>query len=43
MWAVTDSPPEGVAFFGCNCNDPTQTWGQESSCVFASASYSLLN
>jgi prepilin-type N-terminal cleavage/methylation domain-containing protein/prepilin-type processing-associated H-X9-DG protein len=26
MWAVTDSPPEGLAFFGCNCNDPTQTW-----------------
>jgi prepilin-type N-terminal cleavage/methylation domain-containing protein len=25
-WAVTDMPPEGVAFFGCNCNDPTQTW-----------------
>src|SRR5262249_55210153 len=18
--------PEGVAFFGCNCNDPTQSW-----------------
>jgi prepilin-type N-terminal cleavage/methylation domain-containing protein len=26
MWAVTDSPPEGHAFFGYNCNDPTQTW-----------------
>jgi len=26
MWAVTDTQPEGVAFFGCNCNDPTQTW-----------------
>jgi hypothetical protein len=25
-WAVTDMPPEGVAFFGCNCNDPTVTW-----------------
>jgi prepilin-type N-terminal cleavage/methylation domain-containing protein len=25
-WAVTDMPPEGVAFFGCNCNDPSQTW-----------------
>ncbi|HEY1377110.1 MAG TPA: DUF1559 domain-containing protein [Gemmataceae bacterium] len=25
-WAVTDMPPEGAAFFGCNCNDPTQTW-----------------
>jgi len=26
MWAVTDSQPEMLAFFGCNCNDPTQTW-----------------
>ena len=26
MWAVTDSPPEGHAFFGYNCNDPTQGW-----------------
>src|SRR5262249_32008394 len=25
-WAVTDTPPEGVAFFGCNCKDPSQTW-----------------
>jgi prepilin-type N-terminal cleavage/methylation domain-containing protein len=25
-WAVTDMPPEGLAFFGCNCDDPTQTW-----------------
>jgi prepilin-type N-terminal cleavage/methylation domain-containing protein len=25
-WAVTDTQPEGVAFFGCNCKDPTQTW-----------------
>jgi prepilin-type N-terminal cleavage/methylation domain-containing protein len=25
-WAVTDTPPEGVAFFGCNCNDPTVSW-----------------
>jgi prepilin-type N-terminal cleavage/methylation domain-containing protein/prepilin-type processing-associated H-X9-DG protein len=29
MWATTDSPPEGVPFFGCNCNDPTQTWDDE--------------
>jgi prepilin-type processing-associated H-X9-DG protein len=21
-WAVTDMPPEGLAFFGCNCEDP---------------------
>jgi prepilin-type N-terminal cleavage/methylation domain-containing protein len=26
MWCVTDTPPEGAAFFGCNCKDPTQTW-----------------
>jgi hypothetical protein len=25
-WAVTDTPPEGVAFFGCNCKDPSVTW-----------------
>jgi prepilin-type N-terminal cleavage/methylation domain-containing protein len=24
-WAVTDTPPEGVAFFGCNCQLPTLT------------------
>jgi prepilin-type N-terminal cleavage/methylation domain-containing protein/prepilin-type processing-associated H-X9-DG protein len=24
-WAVTDMPPEGVAFFGCNCKNPTNT------------------
>jgi len=29
MWAVTDSPPEGLAFFGCNCDDPTQTWDDQ--------------
>jgi prepilin-type N-terminal cleavage/methylation domain-containing protein len=26
IWAATDTQPEGVAFFGCNCKDPTQTW-----------------
>ena len=25
-WAVTDTPPEAVAFFGYNCNDPRVTW-----------------
>jgi len=25
-WAVTDTQPDGCAFFGCNCNDPTATW-----------------
>jgi prepilin-type N-terminal cleavage/methylation domain-containing protein len=40
MWATTDSPPEGIPFFGSNCNDPTQTWDDEygqwwlSSCNF---------
>jgi len=28
-WAVTDMPPEGLPFFGCNCNDPTQTWDDQ--------------
>src|SRR5262249_25944079 len=28
-WAVTDMPPEGAAFFGCNCNDPSQTWDDQ--------------
>jgi len=28
-WAVTDMPPEGMAFFGCNCNDPAQTWDDQ--------------
>jgi prepilin-type N-terminal cleavage/methylation domain-containing protein len=26
IWAATDTQPEAVAFFGCNCKDPTQTW-----------------
>jgi len=25
-WGATDTQPEGLAFFGCNCNDPTVTW-----------------
>jgi len=29
MWATTDTPPEGIPFFGCNCDDPTQTWDDE--------------
>ncbi len=39
-WAVTDMPPEGVAFFGCNCNDPSVTWDDNDgqwwlgSCLF---------
>jgi type II secretory pathway pseudopilin PulG len=26
MWAVTDTQPDGVAFFGCNCKNPAVTW-----------------
>jgi prepilin-type N-terminal cleavage/methylation domain-containing protein len=29
MWASTDAPPQGQAFFGVNCNDPTQSWDDE--------------
>jgi prepilin-type N-terminal cleavage/methylation domain-containing protein len=25
-WACTDTQPELVAFFGCNCKDPTASW-----------------
>ncbi|HEY2787406.1 MAG TPA: DUF1559 domain-containing protein [Fimbriiglobus sp.] len=25
-WAVTDTQPEGMSFFGFNCKDPSQTW-----------------
>jgi hypothetical protein len=30
MWAVTDTQPDGIAFFGCNCNDPTVTWDDQT-------------
>jgi prepilin-type N-terminal cleavage/methylation domain-containing protein len=46
-WAVTDTPPEAVAFFGCNCKDPNQTWdnayGQwwASNCYFGSQQFFL--
>jgi len=29
MWAMTDTPETGLAFFGTNCNDPQQTWDDE--------------
>jgi prepilin-type N-terminal cleavage/methylation domain-containing protein len=29
MWAMTDMPPEGLPFFGTNCDDPTQTWDDQ--------------
>jgi hypothetical protein len=29
MWATTDTPETGLPFFGCTCNDPTQTWDDE--------------
>jgi len=48
-WAVSDMPPEGAAFFGCNCNDPTQTWddingqwwggAQKGFCKFAGGEF----
>jgi prepilin-type N-terminal cleavage/methylation domain-containing protein len=45
IWAATDTQPEGVAFFGCNCNDPTTTGddinGQwwRGNCKFGTAEY----
>ncbi len=46
-WAVTDMPPEGVAFFGCNCNDPRTTsddangqyWLTTGHCRFGTNTY----
>lgn len=29
LWGMTDGPPEVMGFFGCNCNDPNQTWDDE--------------
>ncbi|HTK77310.1 MAG TPA: DUF1559 domain-containing protein [Gemmataceae bacterium] len=26
VWAMTDMQPAAEPFFGCNCNDPSQTW-----------------
>jgi prepilin-type N-terminal cleavage/methylation domain-containing protein len=28
-WGVTDTQPEGMSFFGTNCDDPTQTWDDQ--------------
>jgi prepilin-type N-terminal cleavage/methylation domain-containing protein len=45
MWCVTDTQPDGVAFFGCNCNDPTQTWDDQQgqwwlgSCKFGTGEF----
>ncbi len=42
MWATTDVGPEGLPFFGLNCNDPAATWDDEygqwwaGSCRFGS-------
>jgi prepilin-type N-terminal cleavage/methylation domain-containing protein len=30
MWAVTDTQPDGIAFFGCNCKDPNATWDTQA-------------
>jgi prepilin-type N-terminal cleavage/methylation domain-containing protein len=43
MWSVTDTQPDGIAFFGCNCKDPAVTWDAQygqwwaGSCRFADA------
>ena len=29
LWCTTDSPPELIAFFGTNCNDPNESWDDE--------------
>jgi prepilin-type N-terminal cleavage/methylation domain-containing protein len=45
LWCVTDTQPEGLGFFGCNCNDPTVTWDDQTgqwwlgSCRFGSGEY----
>jgi prepilin-type N-terminal cleavage/methylation domain-containing protein len=45
MWCVTDTQPDGLAFFGCNCNDPTQTWDDQTgqwwlnTCQFAGGEF----
>jgi prepilin-type N-terminal cleavage/methylation domain-containing protein len=45
MWAVTDTQPDGIAFFGCNCKDPTQTWDAQygqwwrGNCRFGNVEY----
>jgi prepilin-type N-terminal cleavage/methylation domain-containing protein len=45
LWGVTDTQPEGLAFFGCTCNDPTQTWDDPcgqwwlNSCQFGANEY----
>jgi prepilin-type N-terminal cleavage/methylation domain-containing protein len=28
-WAVTDTQPDGMSFFGVNCKDPNQTWDNQ--------------
>src|SRR5262249_57614405 len=30
MGAVTDTQPDGIAFFGCNCKDPSVTWDAQA-------------
>ena len=46
-WAVTDTPPEAVAFFGCICKDPTQSWDNAygqwwlTNCYFGKQQYFL--
>ena len=42
-WAYTDTPPEGASFFGCNCNDPTQTWDDTEGQWWAGRCYFTIN
>jgi len=45
VWSQTDQPPEGMALFGYNCNDPSQTWDDEDgiwwqgNCNFTGGEY----
>jgi prepilin-type N-terminal cleavage/methylation domain-containing protein len=47
MWGTTDTPPEGMPFFGTNCNDPAQTWDDAygqwwlPSCLFPSSPFEM--
>ncbi|MFO0847019.1 MAG: DUF1559 domain-containing protein [Gemmataceae bacterium] len=46
-WGYTDTPPEAAAFFGCNCNDPRQTWDDNEgqwwlgSCKFSGLQFEM--
>jgi prepilin-type N-terminal cleavage/methylation domain-containing protein len=42
-WAYTDTPPEGAAFFGCNCNDPRVTWDDTDGQWWLGSCYFTIN